>query len=97
MKTFFASLLGTLAALLLIVFGTFMVGFVLLGAMASFGSQEPTVESGSYLVLDLAANITDAPEQYDDGAIFAALAGDEGGGPVAVAHGDAGAGQGGDG
>lgn len=78
MKTFFASLLGTLAALLLIVFGTFTVGLVLLGAMASLGSREPTVESGSYLVLDLTANITDAPAQSDGGAIFAALAGDEG-------------------
>lgn len=61
MKTFFASMLGTVTGLILFV----VVGFLLLvgfiGAMAAFGNKTPTMTPGSYLVVDLNANITDAP------------------------------------
>lgn len=78
MKTFFASLLGTLAALLLIVVGTMFAGFVLLASMAALGKEAPSVEDDSVLVLDLNADITDAPQQFNDSALADALLGEQG-------------------
>jgi len=78
MKTFFASLLGTLAAILLITFGGGLVlFFFILGAAALNEPESASVPSGSYLVFDLRANITDAPAQFDDSALSAALGGFE--------------------
>lgn len=78
MKTFFASLLGTLAAILLITFGGGLVlFFFILGAAALNEPESASVPSGSYLVFDLRANITDAPAQFDDSAFSAALGGFE--------------------
>lgn len=73
MKNFFASFLGTLAGLALAVTAVVVVGFVLLVAAASFKPPAPHVESGSYLVFDLGANITDAPPEFEGagpGALF---------------------------
>ncbi|MBP7143480.1 MAG: hypothetical protein KBA71_16365, partial [Opitutaceae bacterium] len=61
MKSFFASMLGTMAALfafaLLVVVAIFgFVGFV---AMATSGSKPVMVEDGAYLVFDLNADISD--------------------------------------
>ena len=74
MKSFFASLLGTFAGLLLFFVGGAFLGFVMLGIMASMGQQAPaTVEDGSYIVFDLGVNLTDAPQQFDGNAFAAAL------------------------
>jgi protease IV len=73
MKNFFASFLGTVAGLAFTVTALVVVGFGLIIAAASFEQPVATVESGSYLVFDLAANITDAPPEFDGsgpGAIF---------------------------
>jgi protease IV len=74
MKNFFASFLGTLAALALAVTLVVVVGFGLVMAAASFKPAEmSTVENGAYLVFDLGANITDAPPEFDGaglGALF---------------------------
>lgn len=70
MKNFFSSLLGSLVALILFT-GTgvlLLVGFLV--ALAAMGEKKVMIEDGSYLVLDLAANITDAPPLVDFGAIF---------------------------
>jgi protease-4 len=73
MKNFFASFLGTVAGLVFVVTGLVVVGFGLIVAAASFEPPVAPVETGSYLVFDLAANITDAPPEFEGsgaGAIF---------------------------
>lgn len=73
MKNFFASFLGTVAGVAFA--ATFLIvgGVVLLVASASFKPPAAPVETGAYLVFDLAANITDAPPEFDGagpGALF---------------------------
>jgi protease IV len=72
MKAFFASLLGTLAALVLFVFGGVILMFVVLGAIAAMSDRPVVVERGAYLVFDLSADIADSPPQFD-GAAFRAM------------------------
>ena len=77
MKNFFASLFGSLAALIIFFGGCAFVGFVFLVAVAAVGQRRPmAVPQGSYLVFDLSANIQDAPPEFD-GAIFGPLFGGE--------------------
>ena len=76
MKTFFASFLGTLTGFLFLLLGGALLLFVVLAISATMGdSSRPTIEPGSYLVLDLSTNITDAPAQFDDSAFMAAFSG----------------------
>ncbi|HTO04998.1 MAG TPA: S49 family peptidase, partial [Opitutus sp.] len=66
MKNFFTSMLGALVALVIFTFGgaLLFVGFV--GAIAAMsGEKIVQVERGSYLILDLASAITDAPPVID--------------------------------
>lgn len=66
MKNFFTSMLGALVALVIFTFGgaLLFVGFI--GAIAAMsGEKTVQVERGSYLVLDLASAITDAPKVID--------------------------------
>lgn len=73
MKNFFASFLGTVAGLVFVVTALVAVGFGLIVAAASFEPPVAPVETGSYLVFDLAANITDAPPEFEGsgaGTIF---------------------------
>jgi protease-4 len=78
MKNFFASLLGSLVALIVFFGGCAFLGFVLLMVMAAMGQRQPTlVPQGSYLVFDLSANIQDAPPEFDGGALFGPLFGGE--------------------
>lgn len=77
MKNFFASFLGTLAALALAVTGVAVLGFGLLMVAASFEPETKSIERGSYLVFDLGANITDAPAEFDGAGIGALLGGNE--------------------
>ncbi|HWA84707.1 MAG TPA: signal peptide peptidase SppA [Opitutus sp.] len=66
MKNFFTSMLGTLVALVIFtVCGVLLVaGFI--GAIAAMSHEKTvSVERGSYLVLDLSAQITDAPPVFD--------------------------------
>lgn len=66
MKNFFTSMFGALVALIIFTVGggLLMIGFI--GAMAAMsGDKAPSVDNGSYLVLDLAAAITDAPPVID--------------------------------
>lgn len=74
MKNFFASFLGTIAAIALTVTGIVLVGIVLLVAASTVKpAPKVDVESGAYLVFDLDANITDAPPAFEGG--FAAILG----------------------
>ncbi|HRE81744.1 MAG TPA: signal peptide peptidase SppA [Opitutaceae bacterium] len=73
MKTFFASLLGSIAGLFIFVFGLAVVAVGFVGVMASMGSKPVVVEKGSYLVFDLNADISDAPPQPNPFEIFTAM------------------------
>lgn len=85
MKNFFISLLGTLAGLALFCSGLVVVGiFLVAGVMSSASHDGNTtkIERGSYLVLDLDANLTDAPAEYTlDGSTTGGLLG---GGPTTL-------------
>lgn len=61
MKNFFASFFGTLTALAVFVFGGALICFLMLAAVAAMGEKKVVVAKGSYLVLDLAANIQEKP------------------------------------
>ena len=66
MKNFFTSFFATLMALIVFLLGVFVVGFLFLAALASLGQKKPVmVQNGSYLVLDLSANIKDTPSQVE--------------------------------
>lgn len=80
MKSFFASFFGTLLALAVFVFGGVFLIFVGVAMMAAMGQQQPqpTVEKGSFLVIDLNTNITDAPSPFDGSGRLAALLGSDG-------------------
>ncbi len=65
MKNFFTSLLGSLVALCLFFGGGLLLLFGVIGAIAAMNHKTVTVDHGSYLVLDLSANITDAPPVFD--------------------------------
>jgi len=62
-------MLGALAALVIFAAGLSAFVLVLLIAIGSMGEKPAPVEQGSYLVLDLSANFTDAPKEMDLGAL----------------------------
>lgn len=70
MKNFFTSLLGSLVALILFSVGCMILAIGFFAMLAAIGSAEksaPAFERGSYLVFDLATNISDAPQPVDLG------------------------------
>jgi protease-4 len=76
MKSFFASLFGSLTALVIFFGGCAFLGFLLLVMLAAMGQKRPAaVDQGSYLVFDLSTNIQDAPPAFDGGAMFGPLLG----------------------
>jgi protease-4 len=78
MKNFFTSLLGSLMALVIFFGGCAVLGLVFILALATLGQKQPVaVQSGSYLVFDLSANIQDAPQEFDGAALFGPLMGGE--------------------
>ncbi len=75
MKSFITSLCASLIALFLFFVGGLFLLFVVFSVAASIEKRAVVVEHGSYLVFDLAGNITDAPDQFDGGRIIGALLG----------------------
>jgi len=73
MKTFFASLLGTMLALFLFALGLLVVGFGFIGVIASLGNKPVSVPKGGYLVFDLTSNISDAPTRVDPFGLYEAI------------------------
>lgn len=67
MKNFFTSMLGSLAALVLFAIGCLILLFGFVAAFAALAGRDakPHLEQGSYLVLDLAQKITEAPPPVD--------------------------------
>ena len=80
MKSFFASFFGTLMALAVFVFGGMFLTIVGIAMLAAVGEQQPQprIEKGSFLVLDLNTNITDAPSPFEGGGELASLLGADG-------------------
>lgn len=78
MKNFFASLFGSLTALVIFFGGCAFLGLLFLIVLAAVGEKRPAgVPQGAYLVFDLSANIQDAPQEFDGGALLAPLMGGE--------------------
>ena len=76
MKNFFASLLGSLTALVIFFGGCAFLGLMFLIMLAAIGQKQPAgVPQGAYLVFDLSANIQDAPQEFDGGALLGPLMG----------------------
>jgi protease IV len=76
MKNFFASLLGSLTALVIFFGGCAFLGLMFLVMLAAMGQKQPAgVPPGAYLVFDLSANIQDAPQEFDGGAFLGPLMG----------------------
>ncbi len=66
MKNFLSSMLGSLAALVIFAMGGLVLFFGLVGLIAALGRDKaPVVERGAYVVMDLSANVTDAPPRLE--------------------------------
>ncbi len=80
MKSFFASFFGSLLAMVVAVFGGLFLLFVGIAMMAAIGGSQPktSLEKGSFLVVDLNTNITDAPSPFEGGGRLASLLGADG-------------------
>jgi protease-4 len=66
MKNFFISFFATLSALLVCLLGGFLCLFLALAVLVAMGEKKAVVvQAGSYLVLDMATNITDTPSQAE--------------------------------
>lgn len=66
MKNFFTSFFATLAALIVFICGSLLLGVLFLAALAAMGQKQPVnVAENSYLVFDLSTNIQDMPSQLD--------------------------------
>ncbi|MFM8336916.1 MAG: signal peptide peptidase SppA [Opitutaceae bacterium] len=68
MKNFLSSLAGTLVGLLIFSVGAVLLAVGAVAALVALGGRDssaPTVEKGSYLVLNLSTNFTDAPVELD--------------------------------
>lgn len=70
MRTFLASMLGALAALVIFCGGAVIAFIAFLVVISAVGEKPVVVEDGSYLVVDLDTNITDAPRLIDFGALL---------------------------
>jgi protease-4 len=70
MKNFLSSMLGALAALMIFTGAAAAFFLVLIVAISALGEKPVLVEDGSYLVVDLSTNITDAPPLVDFGALM---------------------------
>ncbi|AHF90233.1 signal peptide peptidase SppA, 67K type [Opitutaceae bacterium TAV1] len=70
MKTFFASLLGTLVALAVFTCGTLVLAVVMIVGLSMIGKETIRIERGSWLVLNLSGtNLTDAPPVFDSSSL----------------------------
>lgn len=70
-------MLGSIVGILICSAGAVVLGVGVIAALIAAGSSkpQPSIEKGSYLVLDLAVNLTDAPPQMDPSELIGALSG----------------------
>ena len=72
MKNFLSSLAGTLVGLFLFSVGVVLLAVGVVAALVAFGGRDastPVFEKGSFLVLNLSTNFTDAPVELDLGPL----------------------------
>jgi len=70
MKSFFASLLGSLVGMFLFAFLAVLLFFGVIGALAALGEKPVTVPKSAYLVFDLSADIHDGRHAPDPFAVL---------------------------
>ncbi|MDI1250180.1 MAG: signal peptide peptidase SppA [Lacunisphaera sp.] len=67
MKNFFTSFFATLAAIIVFICGSLLLGVLFIAALAAMGQKKPVnVVENSYLVFNLSTNIQDTPAPPDD-------------------------------
>jgi protease-4 len=72
MKTFFGAFFGTFFAIFFLI-GCAFVGLIALVALIGVADKGPKVPGNALLVLDLAAPITDAPQQFDPSQLLSGI------------------------
>lgn len=78
MKSFFASLLGTLAALILFAAGAMAMTILFIIGLSMIEKETIRIDSGSYLVFNLSGtNLTDTPPVFDHASFGGLLTGDK--------------------
>ncbi len=76
MKNFFQTLFASLLALVIFAVLITLVGIgVVVGFVKLAAKPEPKIDQGSFLVVDLSVNLTDAPVSFDNSKAFAQLLG----------------------
>ena len=76
MKTFFQTLFASFLALVLFAILAALVGIAaVVGFVKLAAKQEPKIDQGSFLVVDLSVNLTDTPVSFDNSRAFARLLG----------------------
>ena len=76
MKSFFQTLFATFLALVLFSILAVLLSIgVVVGLAKIFSKQEPKIENGSFLVMDLSVNITDTPVSFQSSKALAQLLG----------------------
>ena len=76
MKNFFQTLFASLLALVIFAVLVTLVGIgVAVGFVKLAAKPEPKIDQGSFLVVDLSVNLTDAPVSFDNSKAFARLLG----------------------
>lgn len=63
MKTFFKQVLAVVVGMLIVSAFTFLMGFIMLGAMLSAGDSKPVIKNGSVLRIDLSGNLQERVQE----------------------------------
>lgn len=63
MKTFFKQVLAVVVGMLIVSAFTFLMGFIMLGAMLSAGDSKPVIKDGSVLRIDLSGNLQERVQE----------------------------------
>lgn len=63
MKTFFKQVLAVVVGMLIVSAFTFLMGFIMLGAMLSAGDSKPVIKNGSVLRINLSGNLQERVQE----------------------------------
>lgn len=63
MKTFFKQVLAVVVGMLIVSAFTFLMGFIMLGAMLSAGDSKSVIKNGSVLRIDLSGNLQERVQE----------------------------------
>lgn len=76
MKTFFKQVLAVVVGMLIVSAFTFLMGFIMLGAMLSAGDSKPVIKDGSVLRINLSGNLQERV-QANPVSVFLGMSGTE--------------------